>query len=89
MLWKVIDVFGIYMTTEQFMKKSLIELQTLTGIDNAQWCRYLKHRQGMSVRTLKKAALGLQMKEQDLLEAIEARRSASKDGRYDVRRLSA
>jgi hypothetical protein len=77
------------MTKGQFMKKSLIALQDLTGIDNAQWCRYLKRGQEMSVRTLKKAASGLQMKEQDLLDAIEARRSASKDGRYDVRRLSA
>ena len=77
------------MTKEQFMKKSLIGLQDLTGIDNAQWCRYLKSGQEMSVRTLKKAAQKLQMTEQDLLEAIEARRSASKNGRYDVRRLSA
>lgn len=77
------------MTKEQFMKKSLVELQKLTGIDNAQWCRYLKSRQEMGVRNLKKAASGLQMDEKELLEAIESRRSAAKNGRYDVRRISA
>lgn len=77
------------MTKEQFMMKSLIELQMLTGINNAQWCRYFKRRQDMNVLTLRKAASGLKMQEQDLLDAIELRRSASAGNRYNARRKAA
>lgn len=75
------------MTEQDFLNMSLVDLNAVTGIQTAQWCRYLKRRQEMNLKTLRRAAHSLDMRDEDLLAAIERRRILSDGKIYDARRL--
>lgn len=56
-----------------FQQLDLVQLETMTGIDQTRWSRYLSGKVAMTSRTLEKAAKRLGMQPQDLLQAIRMR----------------
>lgn len=61
------------MEIDIFVKVSLAELKSRTGIHQSQWSRYF-NGQPISERTLRKAGIALKMSTLDVLAAIELRR---------------
>jgi transcriptional regulator with XRE-family HTH domain len=58
------------MLIDDFKSISITRLAALTGIDKSRWSRYLSGKVAMTTTTLSVAASRLEMKQEDLLRAI-------------------
>jgi transcriptional regulator with XRE-family HTH domain len=64
------------MNRKDFTTASLAQLELATGIDRHRWSRYINGKVAMNERTLNKAAQKLEIKPEELLSAIQARRES-------------
>jgi transcriptional regulator with XRE-family HTH domain len=63
------------MTIESFADMTIAEIARLTKIDPAQWSRYLNKKKSINENTLERAGKALGMTSDELLKAINLRRT--------------
>ena len=64
------------MTVEEFCMATFGQLATITGVDRHRWSKYVSGKISVTERTLQKVAPRLGMAPDEILRAIQIRRSA-------------